>query len=489
MDHLIVVNNPADWNLEILGARVISARKYLTDPSYSDLTNVKVYNLCRSYRYQSTGYYVSLLASARGHKPLPNISTIQDMKSQTIIRFVSDDLDDLIQHSLAPIKSENFVLSIYFGRNLAKRHERLSSHLFSMFQAPFVRAHFEYEKNKWHLRSVGPVPASEIPGDHKPYVIQVAKDYFEGKRIASPKRFVPRYTMAILHNPNEVDSPSDEKALQKFIKAGEQLGIGCELIQKDDFSRIAEFDALFIRETTNVNHYTYRFARKATAEGLVVIDDPESILKCTNKVYLAELLYQHEIPSPKTMIIHKDNVDKIASELGFPCILKQPDGSFSTGVIKVKNSEELDEAVEKLMDKSDMIIAQEFMPTDYDWRIGIIDQKPIFACKYYMAKKHWQIIKRDGAGKRSFGSEETIPVELVPKIVIKTALKISNLMGDGLYGVDLKQVGNQCYVIEVNDNPNIDAGVEDSLLKDELYVRIMQVFLNRIEEKKQFRRG
>lgn len=489
MDHLIVVNNPAEWNLEITGAKVVSARKYLTDPSYSDLTNVKVYNLCRSYRYQSTGYYVSLLASARGHKPLPNIATIQDMKSQTIIRFVSDDLDDLIQHSLAPIKSDSFVLSIYFGRNLAKRHERLSSHLFSMFQAPFVRAHFEFDKNKWHLRSVGPVPASEIPIDHKSYVVQVAKDYFEGKRIASPKRFVPRYNLAILYNPDEVDSPSDEKALQKFIKAGEQLGIGCELIRKEDFSRIAEFDALFIRETTNVNHYTYRFARKATAEGLVVIDDPDSILKCTNKVYLAELLYQHEIPSPKTMIVHKDNVDKIASELGFPCILKQPDGSFSTGVIKVSQPEDLDTAVEKLMDKSDLIIAQEFMPTDYDWRIGIIDQKPIFACKYFMAKKHWQIIKRDGAGKRSFGQEETMPVELVPKIVIKTALKIANLMGDGLYGVDLKQVGSKCFVIEVNDNPNIDAGVEDSMLKDELYVRIMQVFLNRIEEKKQFRRG
>lgn len=489
MDHLIVVNNPADWNLEILGAKVISARKYLTDPSYSDLDKVKVYNLCKSYRYQSTGYYVSLLASARGHKPLPNISTIQDMKSQTIIRFVSDDLDELIQHSLAPIKSDRFVLSIYFGRNLAKRHERLSSHLFSMFQAPFVRAHFMFEHNKWELKSVGPVPASEIPEDHKPYVIQVARYYFEGKRISAPKRFIPRYNLAILYNPHEIDSPSDEKALQKFIKAGEQLGIGCELIRKEDFARIAEFDALFIRETTNVNHYTYRFARKAAAEGLVVIDDPESILKCTNKVYLAELLYQYEIPSPKTMIIHKDNVDRISTELGFPCILKQPDGSFSTGVVKVSNQKELDQAVTGLLDKSDLVIAQEFMPTDYDWRIGIIDQKPIYACKYFMAKKHWQIIKRDGAGKRSFGMEETVPVEIVPKVVIKTALKIANLMGNGLYGVDLKQVGNQCYVIEVNDNPNIDSGVEDSLLKDELYLRIMQVFLNRIEERKQVRRG
>lgn len=102
-----------------------------------------------------------------------------------------------------------------------------------------------------------------------------------------------------------------------------------------------------------------------------------------------------------------------------------------------------------------------------------------------MAKKHWQIIKRDAVGKRSYGNEETIPVELVPKHVIKTALKIANLIGNGLYGVDLKQIDNQCYVIEVNDNPSIDSGIEDSLMKDELYTRIMQVFLKRMEIRKQ----
>ena len=277
--------------------------------------------------------------------------------------------------------------------------------------------------------------------------------------------------------------PSDEKALQKFIRAGEQLGIGVELITKEDFSRLAEFDALFIRETTNVNHYTFRFARKAVAEGLVVIDDPESILRCTNKVYLAEMLYQNDIPGPKTMIVHRDNMDKVGAELGFPVILKEPDGSFSSGVTKVSTQEELDDTIRKLLDKSDLVVAQEFMPTDYDWRIGILDQKPLFACKYFMARKHWQIIKRDGQGRRSFGDEETVPVELVPRHVMKTALKAANLMGDGLYGVDLKQVGNKCYIIEVNDNPNIDSGVEDSLLKDDLYLRIMEVFLRRIVER------
>ena len=73
-------------------------------------------------------------------------------------------------------------------------------------------------------------------------------------------------------------------------------GIATELITPRDFMRIPEYDGLFIRETTAVGHHTYRFAKKAEAEGMVVIDDPTSILRCTNKVYLAELLNKQNIP-------------------------------------------------------------------------------------------------------------------------------------------------------------------------------------------------
>ena len=38
-------------------------------------------------------------------------------------------------------------------------------------------------------------------------------------------------------------------------------------------------------------------------------------------------------------------------------------------------------------------------------------------------------------------------------------------------------------VIEVNDNPNIDAGIEDHVLGDELYERIMRVFVDRLDER------
>src|SRR5512137_359102 len=113
---LIVVNNTKDWVLNVPGVDVVSARAYLSDRAYSDMRDAKVFNLCRSYKYQSIGYYVSLLAEARGHKVFPNVLTIQDLKSQVIMRISSDELDKLIQKSLSKLRSPNFVLSVYFGK-------------------------------------------------------------------------------------------------------------------------------------------------------------------------------------------------------------------------------------------------------------------------------------------------------------------------------------------------------------------------------------
>ncbi|MBM9537550.1 RimK family protein [Desulfobulbus alkaliphilus] len=485
---LIVVDDPAQWPVEIAGVERITARAYLTDPGYQALKKAEVYNLCRSYRYQSSGYYVSLLAAARGHKPRPSVTAVQDLKSQTIMRIASDDLQELIQRSLAHIQSKEFVLSIYFGRNVAKRYDRLAAQLFSLFQAPLLRAYFVLggKNGKWTLANMRVIGASDIAEEHREFVVTVAQDYFSGKRRRVTRKISRRYDLAILTNPAEAEPPSDEKALKRFVRAAERVGFSTEFITRDDFSRLGEFDALLIRETTSVNHHTYRFARKAVAEGLIAIDDPESILKCTNKVFLAELMERNKITAPRTLIVHRDNRDQVTGAIGLPVVLKQPDSSFSQGVVKVTEAAALKEAVNKLLDKSELIIAQEYLPTDYDWRIGMIDRQPLYACRYYMVKGHWQILSHDSNGVRNDeGKFETLPIEHVPTAVVKTALKVANLIGDGLYGVDLKQVGKKVYVIEVNDNPSLDGGVEDQVLKEDLYLRIMRVMLRRVERRKE----
>jgi glutathione synthase/RimK-type ligase-like ATP-grasp enzyme len=175
----------------------------------------------------------------------------------------------------------------------------------------------------------------------------------------------------------------------------------------------------------------------------------------------------------------------VLETLGLPCILKQPDSAFSQGVKKADTREQLEALIDEWLERSDLIVAQEFVPTEFDWRIGILDRQPLYACRYFMATRHWQIVKRDAASQqKTFGRAETLPIEHAPTRVVKAALKAANLIGDGLYGVDLKQIGDKVYVIEVNDNPNIDAGVEDAVLKDELYLRVMRVLMQRVERRR-----
>ena len=342
MNILLVLNNPDSWPLLIPGVEVIAARDYLTQPKWSTLRSAKVFNLCKSYKYQSVGYYVSLLAEARGHRPLPSLTTIQDLKSQSLVRVISDDLNDLIQRTLSPLKSDKFTLSIYFGRNVAKQYDKLALQLFNLFQSPLLRANFvRHEDGIWEMRSIGAIASSDVPDEHWLFVMDVGHDHFNGRRVSLPRPKTVRYNFAILHNPIDPESPSDQKALQRFVKAGEALDCTVELITREDYDRVPEFDALFIRETTSVHHHTYRFARRAEAEGLVVVDDPTSILRCCNKVFLAELLERHKVPTPRTLIVHRDNVDDIIPTVGIPCILKRPDSSFSRGVIKVESEEQL----------------------------------------------------------------------------------------------------------------------------------------------------
>jgi glutathione synthase/RimK-type ligase-like ATP-grasp enzyme len=190
---------------------------------------------------------------------------------------------------------------------------------------------------------------------------------------------------------------------------------------------------------------------------------------------------------PPTVILASQNdLSRAADELGFPMVLKVPDSSFSRGVKKVDNLAELQALFKEWFEDTDLLLAQAFMPTAFDWRVGVLGGKPLFVCQYLMAKKHWQIVKHGATGSRLAGGSKTMRVEEAPREVVKTALRAANLIGDGLYGVDLKQGPNgDVVVIEVNDNPSVDAGVEDEVLGDRLYEQVMAEFVRRLSDTSQ----
>ena len=481
MEKVIVVENPDSWQTSLEDVKVISPATYISGETYQEIKRLRVLNLCKSYQYQSQGYYVSLLAEARNHKVLPGVSTIQDFRFPAILREDSQDFDNLIQQSFGNESGDKVEFNIYFGTTRADHLNKLATQLFQYVQAPSLRATFT-KRVKWVLQSIKPISMEEVPEADRDLLNKALDKFLKRKRDVRPDK--KKYDLAILVNPKDSYPPSDEKAIQKFLKAADQAGFYAELITKDDFDKLIQFDALFIRETTFVNHYTFRFAKKAQSLGMAVIDDPDSILKCTNKVYLYELLTANKVPTPKSFVVSKENYKALPEKLSYPFILKQPDGAFSRGVFKIDDEKEFKKTVPTMFQKSELLIAQEYLPTPFDWRVGVIDGKVLYVCKYYMASKHWQIVNWNANESSRDGSVECIPISQVPAGLIKTALKATSLIGKGLYGVDMKEKGRKFYVIEINDNPNIDSGTEDKVLKEKLYSAIMEVFLSKIKLEK-----
>ncbi|HBK89125.1 MAG: RimK family protein [Cyclobacteriaceae bacterium] len=482
MPKLIIVDRPKLWNLQLEDVEVITPARYITEPLYQTIKHLKVINLCKSYQYQSEGYYVSMLAEARGHKVLPEVSTIQDLRFPSILRDDSQDFDALIQNTFKHEPYDKVEFNIYFGTAQSEHLNKLALQLFQLVQAPLVRVSFS-KKSKWILQSIRPVSLNEMPDTDQPILESALEKYLLRKRDYRPDK--KKYDLAILVNPEDPNPPSDDRALKRFYKASLEAGFNTEFITKNDIDKLIQYDALFIRETTNVNHHTFRFAKKAESLGLAVIDDPESILKCTNKVYLHELLNTNKILTPRSFVITEEICKAVPEHLTYPFILKQPDGAFSRGVVKVHNEEEFRLVRKSMFEKSDLLIAQEFLPTPFDWRVGIINNQVIYVCKYFMASKHWQIVnwnaKKEGSRD---GEVESIAVDQAPPGLLKVALKATGLIGSGLYGVDMKEVDGKFIIIEVNDNPNIDAGTEDKILKDKLYDIIMETLLTKIKSRK-----
>lgn len=478
---VIVVDALKDWEPYFPSANVVSFEDYLT--LEDGKARVQVLNLCNSSRYLSPGYYCSLLAEARKHHVLPSLKVINDLSQRALYRLQLTDIGERLQR-IESVEGQTLHFKTYFGEVADKRLSPIARSLFERFACPLLEVELQRRDNHWLFKKLKMLSLTDLKLEAEQELFAKALEQFSSKMWRKPStKKQARYDLAILVDSDEKFPPSNNAALKKFIKAAAKVGIAADFIGRRDLMRLPEYDALFIRKTTGIDDYTYRFAKKAEVEGLVVIDDPTSIMRCCNKIYLTDLLLRHKIPAPRTKILSSSSdshLQQSVDELGFPMILKIPDGSFSRGMEKVNNLAELKSHSKALLKKSALVLAQEFFYTEYDWRIGVLNGKPLYACRYYMAENHWQIYKHAN-GQVSSGDFDTLPTFEVPKEVLQTAIKVSRLIGDGLYGIDIKQQGKKVAVIEVNDNPSIDSGIEDLYLGEELYLQIMHDFFRRLE--------
>jgi glutathione synthase/RimK-type ligase-like ATP-grasp enzyme/gamma-glutamyl:cysteine ligase YbdK (ATP-grasp superfamily) len=480
-----------------------------------------IINLCRTLGYGSDGYYVSLLADARGQQVLPRLETAAgvadpyaryralqeagiptlDAAEMAVRRRSAGGVDtheddDVGDEGLGllplvrdrgvcrePHADEVQELVACLGMTTDGRFHALAAGVFRVWPAPLLRLRVVREDAQWKVAGVAAAAPDAITDDERRLLIATVTGDIQALRrsSAAAQRDAVRASIAVLLDPADPFSASSPETIERLERVAAGMNVHVARISASDLRRLPEYDALFIRSLTGVKLPSFQFALRAEALDMPVIDDSQSIIRCSNKVFLEELLRREGVPLPRTHIVTTHTPWSQLEDLGLPFVMKSPDGSFSAGVHKISSREDYETRARELFTQSPLLIAQEWLPTEFDWRITVLDGRLLFAARYYMAQGHWQIRTEEGGIER-YGKVEAVPREEAPADVVEIALRAAALIGRGMYGVDLKETPRGPVVIEVNDNPNLDADYEDVADGDVIYEDIVNHFLSRIEE-------
>jgi len=281
--------------------------------------------------------------------------------------------------------------------------------------------------------------------------------------------YIERYT---------VGRSEEMEALMRLGWEARQLGHRMEFIFRPDMFKIAEFDALFIRALTDPLNSSYVASRTAQLHGLRVIDDPDSIIICCDKINMYRHLMNAGVPMPETVFLAKQDIspekgEELLASLGSPLVLKAPNSSFSLYVERVSTPRDFARVGKRYLRRSDRVLAQRYVPSEFDWRVGILAGEVLYVCQYQIPKRRWKILSYTESGRVIAGPVKAFEIGQVDPRLLDTARRAAAAIGNGLYGIDLKQRGDDFTVIEVNDNPTIAEGEEDKAAPD-VYKRLVR---------------
>lgn len=261
-------------------------------------------------------------------------------------------------------------------------------------------------------------------------------------------------------------------------QVAQKLGHRLDFLFRPDMYKIPQYDAVFIRALTDPLNSSYIASRLAQMNGVRVLDDPDSIFICCDKLNMYRCLQRAGVPMPETVFLQENDLtietgSELLTTMGAPLVLKAPNTSFSMYVERVSTPEDLVRVGKRFLRRADRVVAQKFIRSEFDWRVGVLAGEPLYVCQYLIPKKRWKIMTYTDAGKTISGQVKGFQLAKAEPRLIDRAVQAAAAIGNGLYGVDLKQVDDDFVVIEVNDNPTMSEGEEDQA-SPELYERLIR---------------
>jgi hypothetical protein len=210
-------------------SRSCSARTTSPSPRWSELEGVRVFNLCRRYRLPERGLLLSLLAMAGATPAMPNLTTLLEMRSRTMVRAGDDELEESIQRTLRTIPVRRVRALDLLRRDPREALRALSAApLQPVPRCPLLRAHFKPRAGPWRSSDRAD-PRARDPRAHLPSYVQAAERYFARPRLSRappPTRRV--FHLAILTEPKEASRRRTRARCGASSGAAEKVGFGVE---------------------------------------------------------------------------------------------------------------------------------------------------------------------------------------------------------------------------------------------------------------------
>jgi len=186
-----------------------------------------------------------------------------------------------------------------------------------------------------------------------------------------------------------------------------------------------------------------------------------------NKQACKLFLKEYNIPMADSVLIRKDaspDLAAIAKKLGMPCFVKPNDSGSSFGVSKVKQNEDLLDAIKKAFRESDEVLIEAFMKGK-ETACGVVKTSTktlILPVTEIISKNEFF----DYEAKYSSGKSEEVTPALMPANITGEIQRLSSLIYDllgckGIVRVDFIVVGDKPFFLEINTVPGM---TEESLV-------------------------
>lgn len=274
------------------------------------------------------------------------------------------------------------------------------------------------------------------------------------------------------------------KLLSNFIAAG----ISAEVRQFSNFDIVInqpiryngeDFlmpNLILVRLGAGITSVELAVIRYFELNNIPCVNSSSSINIVQNKFYTSQILSNANIAVPTTMLVHFPITNNlIATQVGFPCVIKVLVGSFGEGVYLCHSNDEYHKLIEflKNLDNDKKLLVQEYLgdcPGE-DLRVFVVGNKVLGAMKRTAPDGDFRANITIG------GTGEYYPVT---SEIEEIALATATALGLEIAGIDLLFDKRGFRVCEANSNPGFNGF--DHYCNTDIASNIVNYIIKRLSE-------